>query len=154
MARSVTDAQVAAFASTVRRASDRQIDRFMATPLGRTVLRQMFRVMPRRLARQRVGDLRATMDFRITRRPNRPPEVYRVAIADGRCAVGRGGDGEPDAAIELSPATFLRLASGELSGPQLYMTGRAKISGDLMIAARMAGAFEIPSAKRQTAERP
>lgn len=59
---------------------------------------------------------------------------YTVSVEDGRCAASPGRHGEPLFAISMKLVDFLRLSIGELSGIQAYMTGRLKITGDLLAA--------------------
>ena len=47
---------------------------------------------------------------------------------------------------EIQPLDFLKLISGNASGPQLFLVGRLKIRGDLFLAARVQSMFTIPSA--------
>jgi len=37
--------------------------------------------------------------------------------------------------------TFVRLIMGQAQGPQLFMTGKLKVAGDLMFAQRVSGFF-------------
>ena len=49
-------------------------------------------------------------------------------------------------AISADPVPFLKLVTGQESGPTMFMTGKLKIEGDLMFASRMTSFFRIPSA--------
>jgi putative sterol carrier protein len=40
--------------------------------------------------------------------------------------------------------SFVKLTAGKAKGPQLFMTGKLKISGDLMFATRIMDFFEVP----------
>ena len=42
---------------------------------------------------------------------------------------------------------FLNLAAGKANGPSLFMTGKLKLEGDLMLAQRMTSFFRIPTVK-------
>ena len=48
--------------------------------------------------------------------------------------------------LQVKPVEFLRLVTGTASGPELFMTGRLTIEGDMMFAAQVAGMFTIPQA--------
>ena len=39
-----------------------------------------------------------------------------------------------------------RMAASKASGPTLFMTGKLKLQGDVMLASRLTGFFHIPSA--------
>ena len=55
---------------------------------------------------------------------------------------------EPAATITVSGPDFLRLVTGQLDPMQAYFTSRIKLSGDLMLAARLQSLFRIPGAGR------
>ena len=41
---------------------------------------------------------------------------------------------------------FLKLVSGNASGPTMFMTGKLKLEGDVMLASRLTSMFRIPKA--------
>jgi putative sterol carrier protein len=49
-------------------------------------------------------------------------------------------------AFTVGGADFLRLVTGNVAGPMLFMSGKLKIEGDLGFAASAASLFTIPSA--------
>jgi putative sterol carrier protein len=48
--------------------------------------------------------------------------------------------------LKIQPVAFLKLISNQKSGPELFMTGKLKIDGDLMFAPQIASLFRIPTA--------
>jgi putative sterol carrier protein len=48
--------------------------------------------------------------------------------------------------IKTSGVEFLKLAGGKASGPVLFMTGKLKLEGDVMLASRLTTFFRIPRA--------
>jgi putative sterol carrier protein len=48
--------------------------------------------------------------------------------------------------IKTSGVEFLKLAGGKASGPVLFMTGKLKLEGDVMLASRLTTFIRIPSA--------
>ena len=48
--------------------------------------------------------------------------------------------------IKVDGVHFLKLAANKASGPVLFMTGKLKLEGDVMLASRLTGFFRIPSA--------
>jgi predicted lipid carrier protein YhbT len=40
---------------------------------------------------------------------------------------------------------FIRLVTGNVTGPRLFVFGRLKIEGDLLLSARVPGLFSVPS---------
>jgi putative sterol carrier protein len=41
---------------------------------------------------------------------------------------------------------FIKLVTGEAQGPQLFMAGKLKVSGDLMFSTRIMSFFDQPNA--------
>jgi putative sterol carrier protein len=46
----------------------------------------------------------------------------------------------------MSGPDFLRLVTGNASGPMMFMSGKLKIEGDLMFSAQIQSMFAIPGA--------
>jgi putative sterol carrier protein len=69
---------------------------------------------------------------------------YLVAIRDGACSVDRERVGDAKVTLATDLLSFVKLTAGKVGGPQLFMAGKLKISGDLMFATRIMGFFEVP----------
>jgi putative sterol carrier protein len=50
--------------------------------------------------------------------------------------------------IKAAPVPFLKLVTGQESGPVLFMTGKLGREGDVMFASRMTSSSEPPPARR------
>ena len=120
----------AAFATLVRGASDEDLAAGMEANRA-LILAGVFDAMPAAY----LGGLEAVAEWRID------GERWQVRMAAGRCTVERGGDAAPDVVYEVGGVDFLRLAAGQVDGPQLFVSGRIKVEGDLMLAARMPALF-------------
>ncbi|MDQ3762776.1 MAG: SCP2 sterol-binding domain-containing protein [Actinomycetota bacterium] len=59
---------------------------------------------------------------------------YTVRVEDGHCAASSGRHGEPLFTVSMKLVDFLRLFIGQLSGIQAFMSGKLKITGDLLAA--------------------
>lgn len=44
----------------------------------------------------------------------------------------------------IGPVEFLRLVTGNVNGPELFLTGRITVEGDLMLAAIAQSWFRVP----------
>jgi putative sterol carrier protein len=119
----------------------------MSSRFRRPLLDVIFRQMPRHLVREQARTVDAIVDWRI--RGGRAGRVdrYQIAIRDGRCRVNRNPIESPRATIEVDAVDFLRLAAGLAQGPELFMSGKLKIDGDLMFTASLPSLFRIPSAR-------
>ncbi|WP_018656118.1 SCP2 sterol-binding domain-containing protein [Actinomadura flavalba] len=67
---------------------------------------------------------------------------YHLVIADGRAEGGAGAPVKAKVTLGMTLPDLLRLCAGRLNGVTAVMTGKIKISGDLMFAAKMQGWFD------------
>jgi len=67
---------------------------------------------------------------------------YSLTIKDGTCESARGRVDSPRVTLATDAVSFAKLMAGKAAGPQLYMMGKLKIQGDLMLAQRMTSFFE------------
>lgn len=71
---------------------------------------------------------------------------YHVKITGGSCKTGAGELEDPEVRLKMQLPVFLKLITNNLSGPMAFMSGKLKIEGDMMLASRLMGFFEAPSA--------
>ena len=94
-----------------------------------------------------IKDVDATVHFKIKDAPGGGEDVYEAVIRDGSVTVSdEPTTDSPKLAIAADPVPFLKLVTGQDSGPALFMKGELKIEGDLMFATRLTSFFRIPSA--------
>ena len=99
--------------------------RRMHRPLiRRLVLWAIFRVMPRAVRRKVLEREQVVIEWRITGRRDGRQDVRQLVIEDGRAAAVRGEPREADLGLMMDGATFLLLATGNASGPKLYVRGK------------------------------
>ncbi len=82
----------------------------------------------------------------VTGRPDGGSDVYQLVIENGRARTDRGETVEARLTVTLDGVEFLKLASGNSDPMQAYFTGRIKLSGDIMVAAKLAQMFRMPGA--------
>jgi|SRR5437588_8376254 len=133
------------FAALIRNASDDQLKEGLATN-RELILGEIFRRMPERFEPSRAPNVEAVIEWRISERPDGGHDVYQLVIGSGTCTLAEDQHKEPRVVYEIQPLDFLKLISGNASGPQLFLVGRLKIRGDLFLAARVQSMFTIPSA--------
>jgi hypothetical protein len=68
-----------------------------------------------------------------------------VVLREGRCETGRDLELKPRVTFTVGPVDFLRLVTGNANPGRLVVSGRLRIRGDLIWAARMPGFFSIPA---------
>jgi putative sterol carrier protein len=133
------------FAALVAQASDEQLAQIMEGPQREVALREIFARVAEHFDPARAkGD--SVVHFQIVGRPDGGSDDFQVVVRDGRCEVSEDLSEEPRVTLKVEPVPFLKLISGQASGPELFMSGKLKIEGDLMFAPQIASMFRIPTA--------
>ena len=141
-----TDAtQLAAMVGSV---PDEQLAEGMADPDGRKlVLDEIFKRMADHVQPDKIAGIDAVVHFVITEAPGGGADVYEAVFREGTVQVNNPATMEdPKVKITTAPVSFLKLVTGQQSGPVMFMTGKLKLDGDVMFAARLTSFFRIPSA--------
>jgi putative sterol carrier protein len=120
----------------------------MRWPSRRVLLASIFAAMPRQFRRGDAGDLEAVVHWKIRDGRKGSADVYELRIADGRCRTTHRPKREPTVTIEIDPIPFLRLVAGAVNGPELFMTGKLAIGGDMTLAMRLQSLFVIPPSSK------
>jgi len=131
------------FAQMVAQASDDDLRKGLDTN-RKLILGEVFRRMAHHLHADRASGVDAVVEWRIEEGATAEADRWQVAIRYGSCEVVQGGALEPSVTFTIAPVDFIRLVTGNTSGPKLFMFGRLKVDGDLMLAARMPSLFAMP----------
>ena len=75
--------------------------------------------------------------------PDRPPRLLAVKIANQTCEVIPGGVDNPNITLIMSDKNWLAIAEGKLDAMNAYMTGKVKVTGDMMLAMRIPQLFPV-----------
>jgi len=131
------------FAQMVAAASDEQIvEAVHAVGTGAT-LDRVFDGMRDRFVPERAKGVEADIQFVIDDEGSE--HAHLVGIHGGACSVGSTQADDPKVTLTTDLVSFLKLVAGKVGGPQLFMTGKLKISGDLFFATRIMGFFDTVS---------
>ena len=130
------------FAELVRSASDEDILNVVRATGTEAVLHRIFEGMQERFLADRAAAINAKVQFVITDDGNEYP--YFVSIENGKCETGSGTAESPRTTITTDLVSFTRLVSGQAQGPQLFMSGKLKVAGDLMFSAQIMNYFDAP----------
>jgi putative sterol carrier protein len=133
------------FASLVSQATDEQLAEGMATN-RELILNEIFNRMPEQFDPAKAPGVNAVVEWQITDGPDGKPERWQLTIKDGACTCAEGGDADPDVTFTVAPVDFVKLIAGAESGPRMFVFGKLKIRGNLMLAARVQGFFRVPGA--------
>jgi putative sterol carrier protein len=130
------------FARDIGKTPDAELRAAMRGPLRDQILTEIFRRMEQRHRPQRARN--AVIHWRIGDRPEGGEDHWEATIADGACTTTSAPRSVPRVTLKLDGVNFLKLVTGNASGPMLFMTGKLKIEGDLMFAAQIPAMFAIP----------
>jgi putative sterol carrier protein len=67
---------------------------------------------------------------------------YQLRFAEQKCVVVKAGCDDPRLTISLPLALFLRIVGGEVEGLHAFVSGRLRLSGDVLLAQAMRGWFK------------
>jgi putative sterol carrier protein len=133
----------AQYAALVRDTPDDQLAAGMRANRD-LILGQIFAQMADHLDPDKARDAEAVIEWRIGGRDDGSHDRYQVVISHGTCVIEREGDRDASAVFTIGPVEFIRLVTGNVNGPELFMTGRITVEGDLMLAAMVQGWFRVP----------
>jgi hypothetical protein len=136
------------FARIVKGLPGRRIAELMAGPQRRRVLDEVFGRMHTLFKPEAAGDRDALIRWRITdsgTEPGAGDDVYETHIAQGACTVtSERTDRTPQLSLTMAGPEFLKLVSGNASGPTLFFTRKLKVKGDIRLAGGLTYFFDIP----------
>ena len=141
-------AQVAeGFGRLVRDASPERLEQLMRSPARKPLLDGIFWQMPKQLDERQAQGVTTSIRWCLTGRTDGGTDTYQLELADGRARVIRGDDGpDPRLTVTLDAVDLLRLVSGNLDPMQAYFKGEIALTGDIMVAAKLATLFRMPGA--------
>jgi putative sterol carrier protein len=137
------------FAELIADAKDDQLSEIIHGPLRKQVLDEIFGRMADHVEPAQIEGLDAVVHFKILDRPEEQGggyDHYEVIFTDGACRASDSPEHDPKVTIRVSGVQFLKLAANNASGPTLFLTGKLKLEGDVMLASRLTSFFRIPSA--------
>lgn len=132
------------FARIVKELPAGRIAEFMSGPQRRRVLDEVFQRMHTLFKPEAAGSRDALIRWRITV-GDHAPDVYETHIAGGACTVAAEDTGRtPQLTLTMAAPDFLKLVSGNASGPTLFFTRKLKLQGDIRLAGGLTYFFDIP----------
>jgi hypothetical protein len=137
------------FAELIANATDDQLSEIIHGPLRKQVLDEIFGRMADHVEPAQIENIDTVVHFKILDRPEDQGggyDHYEVVFIDGTCRASDSPERDPKVTIKVSGVQFLKLAGNKASGPTLFLTGKLKLEGDVMLASRLSSFFRIPSA--------
>jgi putative sterol carrier protein len=133
------------FAKDMASVTDEQLREGIGGPMRDQILDEIFRRMEEHFRPEAAGDTEAVIHWKIGGRPDGGSDEFETVIKGATCRVHRGLESETArVTLSMDGVDFLRLVTNNVPGPQLFMSGKLKIEGDMMFAATAASLFTIP----------
>ena len=129
----------AQLAGTVRSLDDQELEQQIQSLGPEEVLRAIFSGMQDAFIPEKAQGVTATMQYDIA--AGETVHHWTVVIADGTCTTREGPADSPRLTLSLGIVDFVRLIFGQAEGPQLFMSGKLKLKGDMMFAMQMQNFF-------------
>ncbi|HEV2686388.1 MAG TPA: SCP2 sterol-binding domain-containing protein [Actinomycetota bacterium] len=126
-------------AEALKGATDEQVQEGFRAVGVKDALDRTFHTMQEHFLPEKAEGVSADVQWVVTDQGEEFP--YTASIADGKCTIAAGKAASPRVSLTMDLVTFVRLIMGQAQGPQLFMTGKLKVAGDLMFAQRVSGFF-------------
>ncbi|MDQ1500449.1 MAG: hypothetical protein QOI86_3789 [Actinomycetota bacterium] len=126
-------------AAMIEGKSDDEINAGVAERGTEKMLGQIFEYMASRFQPERAGGQSAVIGWDITSPDG--THSWQLNVADGTCTVASGNTEPARVTLGMALPDFLRFLTGKLDGMQAFMTGKLKLSGDMMFAQSMQAWF-------------
>ncbi len=126
-------------AAMIQGKSDDEINAGVADLGTEKVLGQIFEFMTTTFQPDKAAGQSAVIGWDIT-----SPEgthSYQLKVADGTCSAAPSSGDAARVTLGMALPDFLRFITGQLDGMQAFMTGKLKLSGDMMFAQSMQAWF-------------
>jgi putative sterol carrier protein len=135
------------FAKNMASVTDEQLREGINGPMRDEILDEIFKRMEEHFRADAAGDTEAVIHWKIAGRPDGGTDEFETVISKGTCKVHRGFESAgARVTLSMDGVDFLRLVTNNVPGPQLFMSGKLKIEGDMMFAATASSLFTIPGA--------
>jgi len=132
------------FIQLVQTATDEQIAEAIHAAGTERALEGIFAGMKESFRPERAGDQDADITWVVKDDGTEHP--WTLAIHAGACEARKGVAENPTVTLTMDLVTFVKMIAGQANGTQLFMSGKLKLSGDMMFAMKIESLFERPGA--------
>ena len=129
-----------ALAQLVQGKTDEEILAGIVTLAVDTLLTQLFTGMAEAFIPERAAGKETVIQYDV--KVGEAVHPYQIKVAAGTCQMQKGTPEPAKVTMSLGLADLLRLASDQIKGPQLFMSGKLKIQGDMAVAMVMQQWFQ------------
>lgn len=103
-------------------------------------IEEAFEAMPTVFNPAAAKGLNKTFQWNIT---GEQASKWGVKIENETCTIIPGGVERPDITLTISDNDWLNIIEGKLDAMNAFMTGKLKVSGDMMLAMRLQNLFPV-----------
>jgi putative sterol carrier protein len=103
-------------------------------------VKETFEEMPRRFRPDKASGVNATIQYDIG---GDQGGTWHAVIKDSTCSVNPGAAASPNLTLTMSAQDWLDMVSGKLSGQMAFMSGKLKLKGDMGLAMKIGGLFQV-----------
>ena len=101
---------------------------------------QVFDEMPNKFVPERAKGVNAVIQFNLS---GDNGGLWHLTVADGVASTAAGTAENPNVTISIASTDFVNLITGKVNGMQLFMSGKIKLTGDMMLANSMMNWFQM-----------
>jgi putative sterol carrier protein len=101
---------------------------------------ELFETMPSRFNSSAATEVNKTLQWNIT---GDDSGVWAFKIVNGAGELIPGGVEKPDVTFTTSAKDWIAIADGKLDSMKAFMTGKLKVSGDMMLAMKVPQFFPV-----------
>src|SRR5262249_16564177 len=103
---------------------------------------EIFDAMPGQLDANAAKNMNATIQFNLS--GDNGGQWY-VTIKDGKAEVSKGTAPSANMTMAMATNDYVDMTTGKLNGPQAFMSGKTKNSGDMGVAKKIQTLFRRPA---------
>jgi len=103
-------------------------------------VKETFDAMSTRFRADKAAGVNATIQYEIT---GDQGGTWHAIIKDGQCTVGAGSGANPTLTLTMAAQDWLDMVGGKLSGQMAFMSGKLKLKGDMGLAMKIGGMFQV-----------
>lgn len=103
-------------------------------------VKETFDAMAGRFRADKAAGVNATIQYDIT---GDQGGSWNAVIKDGACTVNSGAAATPNLTLTMSQQDWLDMVTGKLSGQMAFMSGKLKLKGDMGLAMKVGGLFQV-----------
>ncbi len=103
-----------------------------------STVEEYFDTLPRRFRSEAAEGVRAVFQFELS---GPGGGTYSVTVDGRSLTVAAAAHASPTVTLRMAADDYVKLANGKLNGHWAFMTGKMKVSGDMMTAMKMQSLF-------------